>query len=126
MDIKAIRKNLKLSQEEFGKIVGVSRQTIVNWEKGEELPEQKQQYLRTVLEKLKYSDTGRFSVLGFVNEPTGEYNTENPDFQRHKRYIEFLEQELRKQDERISILKDQIKDLISQNEMLLNDLGDKE
>ena len=37
-NIKAVRKEKKLSQVELGKAVGVSRSTIANWEKGKASP----------------------------------------------------------------------------------------
>lgn len=36
--LEALRKERQLSQEEFGKIVGVSRQTIISLEKGKYNP----------------------------------------------------------------------------------------
>ena len=37
-NIRAVRKEKKLSQVELGKAVGVSRSTIANWEKGKTSP----------------------------------------------------------------------------------------
>jgi len=40
--VRAQRKRLGLSAEEFGKLLGVSGQTIYNWEKGDSRPREKQ------------------------------------------------------------------------------------
>lgn len=36
--IAAIRKNLKMSQEKFGELAGVSQRTVAFWESGERMP----------------------------------------------------------------------------------------
>lgn len=41
-NILKLRKNLQLSQEQLGEIVGVTRQTISNWELNETIPDAKQ------------------------------------------------------------------------------------
>ena len=48
-DIIEIRKRLGLNQDDFGKLVGVSKNTIYNWEKGTKIPESK----IPILESLK-------------------------------------------------------------------------
>lgn len=40
--IREIRKNEDLTQEQFGNLLGVSKRTIVAWEKGERLPRTEQ------------------------------------------------------------------------------------
>ena len=37
-NLKRIRQNNGLSQEAFAELIGVSRQTVINWEKGNSLP----------------------------------------------------------------------------------------
>lgn len=37
-EIIAIRKRLQLSQERFSHLLGVSRSTVINWEKGSNKP----------------------------------------------------------------------------------------
>lgn len=51
--IVLIRKNLGLSQEEFGQLFNVSRQTISKWELGQSTPDM--QMLSTICEKLNVS-----------------------------------------------------------------------
>lgn len=48
-DIIEIRKRLGLNQEDFGKLVGASKNTIYNWERGTKIPESK----IPILESLK-------------------------------------------------------------------------
>lgn len=38
ISLEAARVNAKLTQEEAAKQIGVSRQTIINWEKGKVIP----------------------------------------------------------------------------------------
>jgi DNA-binding XRE family transcriptional regulator len=38
LDIIKIRKNLKLTQDEFGKLLGVDKRTIINYEQGSTIP----------------------------------------------------------------------------------------
>lgn len=45
IDVRLIRQRLKISQEELGKIIGVSRNTIANYEKGGVIPESKHDLL---------------------------------------------------------------------------------
>lgn len=50
-DIKNLRKKLKLSQKDFGAKIGVSRQTIVNYENGDKIPDSKKQLLSNLLQE---------------------------------------------------------------------------
>ena len=56
IDIRLIRQKLGISQEELGKMIGVSRNTIANYEKGGVIPESK----HDLLLKLMNSDTAKF------------------------------------------------------------------
>jgi len=38
-DIKAIRENMKLTQEQFAALLGISMRTLQNWEQGRRSPE---------------------------------------------------------------------------------------
>lgn len=53
LDIKKIRKNLFLTQEEFAKLLGVTRNTVLNYERGKPIPESKS----TILSKLLIKST---------------------------------------------------------------------
>jgi len=45
IDVKAIRKKLDISQEEFAKLLGVSSRTVQNWERGKPIPDSKREML---------------------------------------------------------------------------------
>ena len=49
LDVKNIRKKLKISQSELAKLLGVSLRTIQNWEAGEKIPSTKHEMLRNLL-----------------------------------------------------------------------------
>jgi transcriptional regulator with XRE-family HTH domain len=68
MNIKKIREDLDYTQEQFANFVGVSRQTIVRWERGEEIPPAKREFLNELLQRL--------NALPVVSEPGAEYNVE--------------------------------------------------
>lgn len=53
IDIKKIRKNLGLTQEEFAKRLYVSFRTIQNWEKGETIPVSKHAILSELMNETK-------------------------------------------------------------------------
>ncbi len=50
-DVKAIRKQLGLSQEEFARRFGFSASTLRNWEQGTRRPETTARILLTIIEK---------------------------------------------------------------------------
>ncbi len=50
-DVKAIRKQLELTQDEFAAMIGVSVRTIQNWEQGHREPEGPAKALLRVVEK---------------------------------------------------------------------------
>lgn len=58
LDIKKIRKSLKITQEELAKKLGVHYKTIQNWEKGGAIPESKRALIRSlgILPSDKISD----------------------------------------------------------------------
>lgn len=66
--IKRTRLDLQLTQEEFGKVLGISKQSICSWEKGRNLPD--------IINILKIIDisgktfTKFFSENTIDNEPT--------------------------------------------------------
>ncbi len=53
LDVKEIRKNLRLTQQEFAEKLGVSRNTVLNYEKGETIPHSKSIILHTMLSESK-------------------------------------------------------------------------
>lgn len=63
LNIKEIRKELNLTQSEFAKKLGVSRQTVVNYENGLTIPESKKDLLYNILQN-----------EGIAKEPDLQYN----------------------------------------------------
>lgn len=62
-EIKKKRKELGLTQDELGKLIGVSKNTILNYEKGKVIPDSKITILDTVLnEKTQESDLEAIQV----------------------------------------------------------------
>jgi DNA-binding XRE family transcriptional regulator len=59
LDIKENRKRLKLTQEQLGAMLGVSKRTVINYENGEVIPETKSELLHKIFfsEKSKSSNT---------------------------------------------------------------------
>lgn len=49
LDIIKIRKDLKLTQLEFGKLIGVDKRTIINYEQGKVIPKTKASLLELML-----------------------------------------------------------------------------
>lgn len=80
IDIKKERKRLGLTQKELASALGVSYQTIQNWEKGSVIPKSKYQILGDILfNATKYTDIELLQMIGkiesptLVNEPKSEY-----------------------------------------------------
>jgi len=106
MQIKEKRKEYNLTQDEFGKLVGVSRQTIVNWENGSTIPESKLDFMRTLFDKLDNGDSTDLAQLykGHVKEPGDKYKTTEDK----ERYIQSLERIIISKDEQIKAMQDSI------------------
>lgn len=51
LDIKAIRKKLKLTQADFAKRIGVDTKTVQNWEYGRPIPTTKHGIIRNLIEQ---------------------------------------------------------------------------
>lgn len=91
-EIKEIRKNLNLSQEEFAKLIGVSKNTIYNYENGSKIPDSK----ITILQNLKDKKANIASEPNPVytngrDNKIAEYRTE---IEKIKKEIHFWEQKI--------------------------------
>ncbi|GAB1462212.1 helix-turn-helix domain-containing protein [Pedobacter sp.] len=62
INILELRKSLKLTQEQLAELIGVSKRTIVNYEKGEVIPQSKS----AILHRLKNEKSD------FIKKPQGE------------------------------------------------------
>lgn len=47
-EVKAIRKQARLTQEEFARILGVTPKTVNNWERGKNIPESKHESIQAI------------------------------------------------------------------------------
>lgn len=88
-EIKEIRKSLNLSQEEFAKLIGVSKNTVYNYENGSKIPESK----ITILNKIKTKE--HISA----NEPTATYET------GHDKKIHIAEEKIKFLEEKLTLNK---------------------
>ncbi len=52
-NIKELRKKIKMTQEELGRAIGVSKRTIINYEKGEVIPQTKNEILHNIASSLE-------------------------------------------------------------------------
>lgn len=83
LNIKVFRNKKKLSQEDLGKLVGVTKNTIINWEKDDsKVPFGKLLLLRTVFgkefEKLFILETSESKKLEINND--GQYSGNSQSF----------------------------------------------
>ena len=62
LEIKQIRKNLKISQTELAKMLGVSLRTIQNWEAGETIPNTKHEILRNLLSNEQVNEISKINI----------------------------------------------------------------
>jgi len=104
LDIKKLREEFNLSQEEFGKLINVTRFTVLKYEKGEVIPQSKVDLINMLFEKLRQGDsTGLKEIYkGHVTEPVTNYS---PDANK---YIKSLERIIESKDEQIKALQDSI------------------
>jgi len=101
MDIKKIRNEFQMSIAEFADIVGVSAQTIHNWEKGGKIPNSKISNLNKIFEsirqKLGYYDQKIISEPGiqydnddraFTIKLMGDYVEQNKELNRLRKILD--------------------------------------
>ncbi len=53
LEVKNIRKNLKISQTDLARLLGISLRTVQNWEAGEKIPNTKHEMLRSLTNDYK-------------------------------------------------------------------------
>lgn len=97
IDIKKIREKFNLTQEKLAELIGVSRNTIINYEKGGKIPESKRQILNNITKNNAQYDTT-------VNEPRTTFKNGFDE------KIEEIENEINTLKEKIKTLKQKIKE----------------
>jgi transcriptional regulator with XRE-family HTH domain len=106
LNIKDLRNEKGFSQSELARRIGVSRQTIVNYEKGEVIPESKKELLYNILLDIP--------VL-FVNKKGEEYT---PTLKGYTNKVSEIEEEIKIRLGTIKILKNQNKDFSHEINMI--------
>ena len=106
IDVRLIRQRMRISQEELGRMIGVSRNTIANYEKGGVIPESK----RDLLLKLMNRDVAVEKILGVI-KASGDNNISNTGSIDGGVYINTEVKELKK---RIDELEKENKELRTQ------------
>lgn len=122
IDVKAIRKSLDVTQIELGRMIGVSKNTISNYENGGVIPESK----RELLLKLQGRNWGEERILAAI---TGDKNLINTgtvggsivtSSSITNSTIDFST------EEGIQLLKDRVIELEAENKRLLRDKANLE
>lgn len=91
-EIKEIRNSLNLSQEEFAKLIGVSKNTIYNYENGSKVPDSKIAILRNLKSKNQ----------NIVGEPDPIYtNDRDKKIAEYRAEIEKIEEKIKKWEEKL-------------------------
>lgn len=73
LDIKKNRKNLNLTQQELADLLGVSKNTVVNYEKGGKIPDSKIPLLNKILSN--QNNIVSENNHNIINEPQEEYKS---------------------------------------------------
>lgn len=81
IDVKLIRKRMRISQEELGKLIGVSRNTIANYENGGVIPDSKVELLSKLMNRDVAVDKIMDVIAGEAKtlEPTAEKSATQVD-----------------------------------------------
>lgn len=123
--IKKIREALGLNQAEFGEKLGVSYQTVSNWETGiVKIPKTKVVLIEKLAENINFSD----SSINIKNSKGFSINKSNKEQKNLSKNIDLSKQKdlliKQLQDENI-FLREEIKYLREQNKQLINSLTKK-
>lgn len=76
VEVKKIREDMGLNQEEFAAKIGVDRRTIINWEKGKKIPETKVKRLNLLLDEKKSVSTA-ITTLEKIDNKTDSQSLDN-------------------------------------------------
>lgn len=123
-EVRKIRESLHLNQTEFGKKVGVSKNTVSNWENDlTEIPKTVLYLLRDLEEKsadINQSVNGDNNNLIGGNSNTFFPNDNDTIIKELKRIIQYLEEENNKKENRISKLLTEQEELHKQISKLID------
>jgi len=106
LNIKELRQEKGFSQTELAKRIGVSRQTIVNYEKGEVIPESKKELLYNILHN---------TPVDLVNEAAEDYT---PTIKGYVQKISDIDEEIKLRTETIKLLKETEQDFSHELKMI--------
>ncbi|OXB01717.1 hypothetical protein B0A75_04560 [Flavobacterium oncorhynchi] len=127
LNIKELRAQKGLSQSELAKRIGVSRQTIVNYEKGEVIPESKRDILYNILLN-NDTDTDN-ELVGYYTKSLSGYSKKIAEKEEEIkarletiRLLKEKKQDCSHQEKIISILKEQINIIKEAEETHKNDM----
>ena len=104
--LRDLRRTKELSQDELGKLLGVTGPAVGRWESGESLPEPRQ--LRRLSEFSGYGEVELFTLVGYLSAPKelkegqGEYDFEHPLMREIVRELPGLD------EDGLRLLRDQI------------------
>lgn len=112
IDIKEIRKSLGISQKELAEKVGVSANTIQNWEYGKPIPKSKNKILGSLLVKPeKYYGGNNQKNINGDNINGNKVTATSPEMEKMLEILATSEQSLAKAQEHITSLLEIIRDL---------------
>lgn len=110
IDIKEMRQSLRLTQDDLAAKLGVSRQTVVNYEKGLVIPESKKSLLYNILQ-INNNDEAKEPAENYLNASPNDINKIEELIIERSRVIQLLkdESEIKHQKKMIELLQLQIK-----------------
>ena len=119
MNIKEVRKKLNVTQEQFAKMLNVTINTVINWERTGKVPDSMQLLIDYVC-KDKSVDVNN-GIIGIGNSNNNidnrQYYSDSPDVLRKE--IDLLDERIKEKDAQIKEKDAQIKEKDAQIKTLL-------
>lgn len=126
LNIKELRKKKGWSQDTLAKKIGVSRQTIVNYEKGEVIPESKKELLYNILqdvtENIVQESSTDYQILPGYQRKIFETELEIQEYEKTIDLKKSLKEDYSHEKTIINILRQRINVLVQANKNHLEDL----
>lgn len=126
LNIKELRKKKGWSQDTLAKKLGVSRQTIVNYEKGEVIPESKKELLYNILqdvtENIVQESSIDYQILPGYQRKIFETELEIQEYEKTIELKKSLKEDYSHEKNIINILRQRIKVLVQANKKHSEDL----